>query len=325
MIQIQKHLPNPQLYPVVASEEYLSTVNGVVQKGYFTEGEKILPFVLRKRACFKWIQLDCIPYGCKTPEEEQQFLDNVVKYIRANMAVCYITTTNTAIFNTHPTDAYYCKFGTYEVDLTLTEDELFANLHSKHRNVVKKAQTLGLIVEHGYQCAEAAIEIMMETFGRQNKISGISYGLIEKMKPLGEYADYWIVKTPEGEVQGSAIFYWSPGQTCYYMHGGSAAHTSAGAMNLLMWEAMKEMKARGVRIFDFVGARVTTESGSKLEGIQRFKSRFGATMRVGYLFRVVTKKFEYFVYDSLIKLYFLLKEHKIPVDGITEERKKGNM
>lgn len=322
---IKDSLSDYENLPILASVKFQHTIKGIVQNGYFLDGRMVLPFVVRKRACFKWIQLDSVPYGCKSIEEEKKFLDDVIRYVKENMPVCYIASTNTAIFNTYPTESYYCKFGTYEVDLTLSEETLFMNLHSKHRNVIRKAQTLGLIVEHGSQCAERAVRIMMETFERQDKVCSISFELIERMKSLGEYSDYWIVKTPEGEVQGSAIFYWSPGQTCYYMHGGSAEHTSAGAMNLLMWEAMKEMKARDVKIFDFVGARLSTEPGSKLEGIQRFKSRFGATMRVGYIYRVVTKKVPFFIYNNLISFYSLLKEHKWPIDVITEERAKGNM
>jgi lipid II:glycine glycyltransferase (peptidoglycan interpeptide bridge formation enzyme) len=48
-----------------------------------------------------------------------------------------------------------------------------------------------------------------------------------------------------------------------------------GSSNLLQWEIIKKLKSLGVREYDFVGGRVEVPKGSKLEGIQRFKQRFG--------------------------------------------------
>ena len=206
-----------------------------------------------------------------------------------------------------------------------TEDELFKGLHSKHRNVVRKALADGIQIFHGTDCALDTISLMQDTFSRQHKVSGLGNYLIKQMEPLGDGVDYWIAKDADGNLQGSAIFLWSEGGTCYYMHGGSAAHTKPGAMNLLIWEAMKCMKKRGVTTFDFVGARLTTDVGSKLEGIQRFKSRFGATMKVGYMFRVITNKPYYWLYKLATSVAYLALQHKLPKDVINEERLKGNM
>lgn len=323
-MEIVNHFEGVGNLPVLAQEEYLNSLNGVASIGYFVEDDKVLPFTIRKKAFFKWIQLDNVVYGSSTEEETKIFLDKVVAYAKKNLKVSHIASTNTAIFDNYPTGSLFCKFGTYLVDLSLTEEELFANLHSKHRNVVRKAQTEGVIVEHGQDKAVDAINLMQDTFSRQNKVSGLGLSMIKQMEPLGDMVDYWVAKDADGTLQGSAILLWNKGNSCYYMHGGSAPHTKPGAMNLLMWEAMKCMKERGVKWFDFVGARVTTEPGSKLEGIQRFKSRFGATMKVGYMFRVVVNKPYYWLYKKATTLAFYALTRKKFRDMIQEEREKGN-
>ena len=323
-MEIVKHFDGVKLLPVLAQEEYLNSLNGVSSIGYFVKGDKVLPFTIRKKSIFKWIQLDNVVYGTSNEDDTKVFLDEVVAYAKKNLKVSHIASTNTAIFDNYPTDSLFCKFGTYLVDLTLTEEELFANLHSKHRNVVRKAQLEGIIVEHGPDKAVDAINLMQDTFSRQNKVSGLGLSMIKQMEPLGTMVDYWVAKDAEGNLQGSAIFLWNKGNSCYYMHGGSAQHTKPGAMNLLMWEAMRCMKEREVKWFDFVGARVTTEAGSKLEGIQRFKSRFGATMKVGYMFRVVVNRPYYMLYKLAVNAAFLVLTRNIPKDIIKEERIKGN-
>ena len=324
-MKVIKSVSNLNALPVLAQPGYLLSLNGVYDYGYFTDNEMILPFVIRKKLIFKWIQLDNVVYGAHSIEETIAFLDDMVRYVSRHMSVSHIVSTNTAIFDAHPTQSYYCKFGTYLVDLSLSGDVLFQNLHSKHRNVIRKAQSDGIVIEHGPEHAAEAIALMQETFSRQNKVSGIEDSLAKKLQPLGDNVDYWVAKDSEGHLQGSAIFLWNKGNSCYYMHGGSTAHTRPGSMNLLMWEAMKCMKDRGVSTFDFVGARLTTESGSKLEGIQRFKSRFGAEMKVGYMFRVVIDKYAYALYKTAMDIAYLILSRKLPKDVIKEERKKGNM
>lgn len=318
----------PECASVLAYPEYLLSLNGVADFGYLVDGKLVLPYVIRKKMFFRWVQLDSdimITSGNVSTEDIRRFYDEAMCFIKKNMKVSHVVTSNTVIAECYPQNSFFCKFGTYIVDLDKTEDELFKGLHSKHRNVVRKAMTDGIQIFHGSDYASDTISLMQDTFSRQNKISGLGNYLIKQMEPLGDNVDYWVAKDAEGNLQGSAIFLWSKGGSCYYMHGGSAAHTKPGAMNLLIWEAMRCMKERGVKTFDFVGARLTTEAGSKLEGIQRFKSRFGATMKVGYMFRVIINKPYYWLYKLATSVAYLALQHKLPNDVIKEERLKGNM
>ena len=48
---------------------------------------------------------------------------------------------------------------------------------------------------------------------------------------------------------------------------------------------MKSFKASGVRQYDFVGARIDPDKGSKQEAINSFKRRLGGRLRCGYMWK----------------------------------------
>ena len=65
----------------------------------------------------------------------------------------------------------------------------------------------------------------------------------------------------------------------HYTHGGSGEDVHpAGAVRLLHWEVIRKLRDLGVEYYDFVGARLSPVEGTKLEFIQRFKSRFGTNL-----------------------------------------------
>ena len=309
---------------VLAYPDYLQSLNGVDRIGYFVDGSLWMPFVVRKKSFLKWIELYSPVFGAKSVEEERTFLNQCVKKCREDFNVSHIISTNTALFDCYPDGAIYCKWGSYVVDLTQSEEQLFNALHSKHRNVIRKAASNGLLIFRGKEYARDVVSLMNETSARQGDKYTFGDKFIENLNKLGDNADWWIVKDADGNIHGSAIFLWSKGASCYYLHGGSSSHTSSGAMNFLIWEAMLTMKERGVTIFDFVGARLSTEPGSKLEGIQRFKSRFGSDMKVGYMFRITCNSFLYTLYDISLSLFKIIRHIKSK-DIIEEERKKGNL
>lgn len=322
-MEIKERIEMKKGYPVIAFPEYLLHLNGVERIGYFVEGNLWMPFVVRKKLFLKWIQLYCEVYNATSAEEEKAFLNNSINLAKEKLGVSHVVSVNTALFRSHPDGADYCKWGSYKVDLSKTEEELFSGLHSKHRNVIRKAEQEGTQVFHGKEYAEDVVALMNDTYGRQGSKYTFGKIYINNINKLGDHADWWVVKDKEGNPQGSAVFLWNEGASCYYMHGGSASHTSTGAMNYLIWKAMLTMKERGVKCFDFVGARLTTTPGSKLEGIQRFKSRFGSTLDQGYMFRYVCSKSYYCIFQIIFWLFGKIY-HVRTTDIIQEEREKGN-
>lgn len=311
------------LLPAVGLPNYLTAFNDCIDYGYFVENNCILPFTIRKRAFIKYMQFTSPVIGAQSIEEEKLFLISVVQYVRKKMKVDFLESINTSIFNTYPDESIYCKFGSYIIDLSKSEDELFSGLHSKHRNVIRKAQKDGLEVLYGNEYMFDCYNLINETFARQGVLAPkIEY--IKRLAKLNDNVSFVIVKLND-KIEGCAILLWNKEHSCYYLHGGSVQNSHGGAMNLLHWETMLRMKANGVKYYDFVGGRINPEEGSRLEGIQRFKSRFGGDFRIGYLWKLRISKCKTSIYFILLKIYFeIIRREKYTGDAIDQERTKGN-
>ncbi len=309
--------------PATGLPEYIKSFNGCVDYGYIIDNNCILPFTKRRRLFFSYIQLTTPVLGALNETEEKLFLDKTLIYFKKNIRADYITTMGTSIFNTYPKESSYCKFGSYILNLKKTEDELFMGLHGKHRNVIRKAQKNNLVVLHGKEYLGDCFKLINETFTRQGLL-GPTLENLQRLNPLGENISFTIIKEGD-EIQGVAIFLWKRNHGCYYLHGGSSKHPHSGAMNLLHWETILRMKKNGVLFYDFVGGRLSPDKGSRLDGIQRFKSRFGGEFQVGYSWKYVFNRNKYWLYSLLLSIYFKLwKGINYEGDVIDQERKRGN-
>ena len=73
-------------------------------------------------------------------------------------------------------------------------------------------------------------------------------------------------------------------------------------MHLLMWQAMLELRALGVKQFNFTGVRIDPEKGSKQEGILTFKMRFGGTLVQGYMWKYSFRPVKFAAYSLAVRL-----------------------
>jgi lipid II:glycine glycyltransferase (peptidoglycan interpeptide bridge formation enzyme) len=99
----------------------------------------------------------------------------------------------------------------------------------------------------------------------------------------------------DGVVQGCAVLPFST-HAAYYVYGGSVPEPATGAMHLMHWEAIASFRAAGVQAYDFVGARIDPEAGSKQEGIATFKARFGGELRRGLIWKAPLRRVPWAVY-----------------------------
>lgn len=324
-MEITNSIKDIERYSIYANPAFLLSLKGVEKVGYFVEGAMFLPYAVIKNKFLKTLYFPVEILGEEDISKKKDFIDRVPQFAKSNLNVALIRTGNTAVFDCYPDRAKFCKFGSYIIDLSQSEEQLFSSFHSKHRNVVRKAQKDGVIIKHGIEYQKDVIKLMKDTYARQGMTTSLDNNFLLRLNELGDNVSYWIATNSQGEAQGSAIFLWSKGNSCYYLHGGSSQHTSTGAMNLLIWEAIVYMKEQGVKIFDFVGARVNPEPGSKLEGIQRFKERFGSTLKVGFAFEIIINKPLYVAYVSLLRIKCLLKGIKYPKSIVDQEIGRGNI
>ena len=273
-------------FPVFATKEFLSHKSN--DYGWFVDKEFCLPYYVEKKLFFKYITFphEIISLVESSESENKiKFLNSVMNTIKTELKYIdfIIQSPSNVLFGEYPDNAVYCEFGSYKIDLSLAEEELFSNLHSKHRNVVRKAIKENVTIKRGTEYKNEALFLVQETMKRQNMAFVSDASFYSEFNEISDNIECYVA-VKDGVNQGSAIIYWSKDRA-YYIHGGSIEKPYGGSINLMHWEIIKDMKSKGVKNYDFVGARIEPTAGSKLEGIQRFKSRFGAVMDRGYLWK----------------------------------------
>lgn len=306
--------------PVVGTAAYLRS--RAAGYGWFRQGDLVLSFLVERRALFNRLVFTHPPVclrGTCTQEQERMFLNEVVVAARS-MKVDFIYQPHaTAVFQTVPDGAIYARFGSYVVNLELPLEELWTNLHGKHRNVIKKAREIGVEITEGPANLAVCFALIDATMKRNQKLS-VSLDDLERLRRnLGTHVAFYVA-SQDNVPQGAAVLVWNTGHTAYYLYGGTVDAPVGGAMNLLHWQAMSDMKARGVREYDFVGARLKPVAGSKLESIQRFKERFGASLKQGYLWKYPLKPLRYRAFCLLAWANSLAHGAVYRGDIIDEER-----
>jgi len=284
---------------IYGSKPFLKSISG--EYGWlgginaFGKVRCVLPYVSLRKSIFRLIRFagETIPMqGDLSLEEEKAFLNLVVQHFRREGVDLIIPATFNALFRTYPEGATAAEYGTHLIDLTLPEETLWQNLHAKHRNVIRNATKKGVRIRSGLEYLETAYELVRDSFKRSSGgFAGqmrlhlrMDYeGFLKQINALGENVRI-LVAEHEGKVQGCAVIPFSE-HSAYYMHGGSVPSPLTGALNLMHWEAMRQLRDLRVRSYNLVGARPNPQSGSKQEGIRRFKERFGGTLVRGYMWK----------------------------------------
>jgi len=308
-IKIVKNSDNFKEYlPIFATEEFLQTKSD--NYGWFISKSFVLPFYIDKRAIFSKLVFTTNSIVIKEDNEEI-FLDEVVVKSKELGVDLIAQPLASAVFSKKPKNSKYIEWGSYVVDLTQGEDEILKKMHSKHRNVIKKAIRDGVVIEEGE--IDTVFENLKETMSRQNR----AYPSKEELERLKPFSKFYIAKKDD-VVQGCAVLPFNR-NGAYYLYGGSIARPYTGSLNYMHYYAMLELKKLGVKKYDFMGARPNVEKGSKLEGIQRFKSRFGGELKRGYLWKYDFNPIKVEAINMIQKIRFRLKSREYIGDAIEQE------
>lgn len=295
--------------------------------GWFIDESFILPYYISKKLFFRYIIFPSQTIYLKsgtTIDDERRFLNDVIYMIKNDLKyVDFILQSPTnVVFKIYPNNSIFCLFGTYIIDLLQDENNIFKQIHQKHRNVIKKAQNDGVIVVNGKQYRNEVLNIINQTMLRQ-KMAPFKSAAMNEFKCLNENIEYY-VSIYNNIVQGGAMIYWDK-YCAYYMYGGSIEKPHGGSLNLMHWQIIKDMKKRGVEKYDFVGARIHPLKDSKISTIQRFKARFGGNMKTGYLWKYPIKPFKYKMFNIIKILYSLFRLKKAFKDVIDQESRIKNI
>lgn len=319
MIKTILNQPEPiDKLPIFAKEKYLRCKSN--NYGWFVSNTFIIPFFLNKKYLFKRLVFTHMPIslnGCYSKYEEEKFLNEMVRNIKISKLCDYVyMAQSNVVFNTTPDDCDYAEWGTYLVDLRLSNEELLSSFHQKHRNVIKKAISLGVTIEKTKDY-DLIYRNIKDTLIRNKSIHYPSKIYLKNLiENVSNNVTLYVAKH-ENKLQGTAVVL-HDNLSGYYMYGGSIEKPCVGSLNYLQYIIMLDLKSINVPIYDLVGARIAVKSGSKYEGIQKFKSRFGAKLHQGYTFKVIIKPFKYKLFNILVRVYSVLRgiKYSDPIDQL---------
>jgi hypothetical protein len=279
------------LLPVFAQRKFLSCfaqdfIYIVMEEN--GEIKAIAAVAIKKRIFFKWaiFTSGIISLNGKMPLEIQQnFLNHSIILLKEYKCDFIGQPYNSVLFECIPTSAKVksCQFGSYQIDLAISEDLLFKNMHHKWRQAVTRAQRDNMKICEGIAYLKQISELIQETMGRSSLFS-YSYSDFASFKQsMGENLKCYAVFAQD-KIQACVIIAYGP-ERSYTWFGGTILNEQKGATKYLYWKTISEMKSLGVKFYDFMGARLNPPPESKLEGIQNFKKNFGCEMVTGYLWK----------------------------------------
>ncbi len=297
----------PEL-PIFARESFLKSVGDEYGwLGGFGESAElrcILPYTIVRKALFRMVRfrVETIPLGQGfSVSEEKCFLDAAMTYFRSIGADVVIPASNNAIFRSYPDGAAAAPYGSYVIDLGPPEETLWRNMDRILRQNIRTAEKDGVGVRPvGPECIEAAHGLIRETFQRSKLPFMDLDAFLGYLRGLG---DNGLLMTAEyqGVPQSYVVFAYSA-YCAYAVYAGNIARQHQGANKLLYWEAIRKFKALGARMYDFMGARIDPEKGSKQEALAQFKKRYGAELKRGYMWKYPLRPWKYRLYGLAARL-----------------------
>jgi hypothetical protein len=292
---------------VFAKEEFLRAVGdeygwlgGVDGSGKL---RCFLPYTIVKKAELRLVRfrVETIPCAPGLDEAaEKSFLDRVVQYFRKTRADVIIPAANNALFRTYPDGATAAPYGSYVIDLQKPEDVLWRKIAKTTRHNIRAAQNDGVSIREGMKYLEPAYELIRDTFSR-SKIAFMQRDAFNRFaSSLGENGKLLLAEY-QGIAQSYSLFAFSA-PCAYWIYGGNIRDHHQGAMKLLQWEAIRLFRIVGIRAFDFFGARINPEKGSKQESINLMKKHLGATLSEGYMWKYSLRPWRASVYSIGVRL-----------------------
>jgi len=306
--------------PVFASESFLKAVGdeygwlgGIDDTGKL---QYILPYTIVRKAIFRMVRfrVETIPLGeVLDLAAEKTFLNSAVEYFRTLGADMIIPATTNTIFRTFPDGADAAPYGSYVIDLTQPEDTLWRSIDRITRQNINTAKKKGVTIRNGAEPLDAAYTLVVDTF-RRSKLPFMSHAAFRRyVAGLGENGKI-LIADYQGVAQSYVVFAFSD-YSAYAVYAGNLVDQLPGSNKLLYWEAIRLFKNLGVRRYDFVGARINPEKGSKQEAINALKKRFGAELIRGYMWKYSLHPFKY-------SLYHLAARFRTRGDIVDTERHK---
>ncbi len=167
---------------------------------------------------------------------------------------------------------------TFVLDLSKTEEQLLAGMHSKTRYNIRVAQKHGVQIkeDNSDKAFEDYLKLTKETTQRQGFFAhSEKYHRLMWKNLKGKIAHLFTAK-----YKGKILVAWIVfvhGDTLYYPYGSSSGeHREVMASNLMMWEVIRWAKKLRLKEFDMWGALgPNPDEHDPWYGFHRFKQGYG--------------------------------------------------
>jgi CelD/BcsL family acetyltransferase involved in cellulose biosynthesis len=149
----------------------------------------------------------------------------------------------------------------FEIDLTLPEDKLFANMRRSCRQDIRKAAKFGIVIEEASDpgFVEDYFAHVRDVFARKSLVP--TYGIervramISNLYPTGNLL-LLRARNPEG-ICIAALIFLSFNDTAYIWGGGTTAqYLKLCPYEAAIWYAIQRLKGRGIKKLDMGGGGV---------------------------------------------------------------------
>jgi peptidoglycan pentaglycine glycine transferase (the first glycine) len=182
------------------------------------------------------------------------------------------------------------------IDLSIPEEEIFAQFSQTCRRHIRKAEKGGVRVFSGND-TEAFAKMSQKTAKRDGFAAHAKTYFQKFLSAFENNVELLFAATGE-EILCGGIFVHEKETTYYYYGASTEEKRELNAPTYLQWEAMKRAKNRGSTYFDLLGiAPKNASENHPLAGVDRFKQKFGGK---GVEFfpesNIIFKPFWFFVY-----------------------------
>lgn len=164
---------------------------------------------------------------------------------------------------------------TVAIDLDQTMEEVWKNeIHSKNRNVIRKAEKAGctFVVDNNFEHLREFISLYDSTMDKLSA-DGFYYfddSYYDNLKCSITDSFLGCVQNSEGQIISAAIFMYSGPYGHYHLSGSDKSQLATSPNNFMLWNAAVELQKRGVKRFHLGGGI----NGDEENSLYQFKRRF---------------------------------------------------
>jgi hypothetical protein len=175
------------------------------------------------------------------------------------------------------------------IDLSPSLEDLWSKLHSKKRNLIRKAQKAGIKVSASRDLKDLISfrEICLQTRDRKRAqgtefpdVAPEQYFRLLHSRVVQTNVG-WLYRAFAGDRFVAGSFFVTFAGTAYYLLSASTAEGLAvAAPDMILWSAIADFRATGCRTFNFGGLSESELEGQPLEesGLYHYKIRFATNV-----------------------------------------------